>query len=107
MECICTICGKAYIYKRKTNTTMKKCNNCAINHRRHELKKRAVELLGGKCSVCGYNKSIKALQFHHIDPSQKSFVISGQHCRSWKKIEEEIKKCILLCANCHAELHYD
>ena len=65
--------------------------------------------LGGKCQCCGYSKCMDALQFHHKDPSQKKFGISeamwGHDKRTEQELEEEIKKCVLLCANCHAELH--
>lgn len=58
------------------------------------------------CSRCGYNKCAGALHFHHIDPSEKEFMISKAFCRSMSKdkLDKELKKCILLCANCHAEI---
>lgn len=62
------------------------------------------EKRGGKCIRCGYDKCLKALEFHHIDPSQKEFTISNANFRL-KEASEEIKKCILICANCHRELH--
>ena len=58
----------------------------------------------GRCEKCGYDKCIKALEFHHLDPSKKDFTISNDHFRL-KDAVEESKKCILLCANCHRELH--
>ena len=64
----------------------------------------SIEYLGGKCAICGYDKCLRALSFHHIDPSTKSFGISGNHCLSWEKIKNELDKCILLCSNCHMEL---
>ena len=67
------------------------------------------EKLGSKCQVCGYNKCLSALHFHHIDPKAKKFPISevmtGGRKRSEQEIEEEIKKCVLVCANCHTEIH--
>lgn len=72
--------------------------------RRQETKSKLVELAGGKCRNCGYNKSNKALQFHHIDPSTKHFELSSFYAsKNWELILEEFKKCELLCANCHAE----
>lgn len=62
-------------------------------------------LMGGKCFYCGYNKCLRALQFHHTDPTSKSYCISGAG-RS-KKLEDVIKElgsCVLICANCHAEV---
>lgn len=69
-----------------------------------KTKLKAVEYKGGKCIVCGYNKSIRALQFHHLDPSQKDFGISGS-TKSFEKLKSELDKCVLLCSNCHAEVH--
>ena len=60
--------------------------------------------MGGGCRFCNYNKSIRALHFHHIDPALKEFAIS-QRIRSWDAVVEELKKCVLVCSNCHAEIH--
>ena len=79
----------------------------ASNHRRKK-KKKAKELLGGKCSKCGYSKYLEVLEFHHKNPEDKEFGIAGNGaCTSWERIKKEIKKCILLCANCHRELHVE
>lgn len=73
--------------------------------RRKERKQKLVEMFGGKCVKCGYDRSIKALDFHHISRAGKSFNLSclGYTC-SWERLLEEAKKCELLCANCHREL---
>lgn len=77
----------------------------AVTKRRRVLKLKAVELMGGKCKLCGYDKHPGVLEFHHVDPSQKSFGIGEDGCsRSWAKIQAELKKCVLLCANCHREV---
>jgi len=66
----------------------------------------AIDHLGGQCSRCGYDRCGEALEFHHPDPSQKDFGISNRgYTRSWKAIREEIEKYVLLCANCHREVH--
>ena len=67
---------------------------------------------GGKCQICGYNKCLEALHFHHKTPSEKNFSISEaiwgvKKKISDKEIKKEIQKCILLCANCHYEMHYN
>jgi DNA invertase Pin-like site-specific DNA recombinase len=72
-------------------------------------KRKKIELLeykGGKCEKCGYNKCVDALEFHHIDPNEKDFTISG---KSWSfdRLKNEVDKCILLCSNCHREIHYE
>ena len=77
----------------------------AVINWRQKIKKLAVELMGGKCQVvgCGYSKCIRALHFHHISPNDKDFSIGGMSI-SWHKIKMEIKKCVLVCSNCHAEI---
>ncbi len=70
-------------------------------------KKRKIELIlykGGKCENCGYNKISGALQFHHINPKEKSFTIGGRNY-SLENMKKEADKCLLICANCHAEVH--
>lgn len=77
----------------------------AVTKRRRVLKLKAVEKLGGKCMICGYNRYQGGLDFHHIDPNDKEFAISGSgFSRSWARVEKEIKKCLLVCANCHREI---
>lgn len=71
---------------------------------RQRAKKRAVEYKGGKCQVCGYCRCIRALKFHHLDPNKKDFAISGVS-RAWEAIRSELDKCILVCGNCHDEIH--
>ena len=67
----------------------------------------AVLLKGGKCEICGYNKNISALEFHHLNPEEKSFQLDARHFsnNSLEVLQEELDKCILLCANCHRETH--
>ena len=59
-----------------------------------------------KCSRCGYDKCFGAIDFHHIDPKQKLFVMSSCFSRpiSWDALQE-LEKTIPLCANCHREVH--
>lgn len=75
--------------------------------RRNERKKRLIAEKGGKCTRCGYNKSISALVFHHRDETTKKFNISGNNLNrnNWDTLIQEAKKCDLLCSNCHAEVH--
>lgn len=66
----------------------------------------AVEYKGGKCMLCGYDRCIWALDLHHIDADTKTFSLSVTGLtRSWEKIKKEADKCVLLCANCHREVH--
>ena len=78
----------------------------AVKRRRKKLREMARASKGSKCIICGYNKCQRALSFHHIDPAKKEFDLSSRGVtRSWKKVEAEIKKCVLVCANCHMEIH--
>jgi hypothetical protein len=74
-----------------------------INDFRRKLKSRAVKHKGGACCICGYDKSLDALQFHHTDKNQKDFALSRAY--SWEVIVQELEKCILVCSNCHHEIH--
>jgi len=76
----------------------------AVAKRRKKLRAKAIEYKGGKCSTCGYKKCIGALEFHHLE--NKDFGLSEKGMtRSWEKMIPELDKCILVCANCHRELH--
>ncbi len=104
MEVTCG-CGRVYIYDRKPGHTKTQCNSCSVNTRRHRIKSYLVAHKGGKCIGCGYNRSERALVFHHTNPSIKDFGIGGNHALSLTKLKAEVDKCVLLCANCHAEAH--
>ena len=101
----CIICSREFVYLRSKGHTRAKCNSCQSNLRRRGLKKKCLDFLGGKCIICSYDKCEQALEFHHKEPSEKDFHISGAHCRSWESIKIELEKCIILCANCHRETH--
>lgn len=76
-----------------------------VKNYRQKMKLRLVEYKGGKCSLCGYNKCVKALEFHHIDPHKKDFQISRYSNLKWETVVREVDKCILVCSNCHREIH--
>ncbi len=78
----------------------------AVAKRRKLIRQKLVEYKGGKCVLCGYSKCIDALDLHHKDPLTKDFGISKNGItRSWEKNKAEADKCVLLCANCHREIH--
>lgn len=83
---------------------MIKNQNKKVYKRRAKLKQMALDYMGKKCQICGYDKCSRALVFHHINPEEKDFNIYSANC-SWDKIKKELDKCILLCSNCHAEIH--
>lgn len=106
MQKICKVHGLTDFSNSVTRSRCKKCSIEAVRKRRLKVKNLSIEYKGGCCQQCGYNKCIEALEFHHVDPSQKDFEVSGNgHCKSWETIKKELDKCILLCANCHRELH--
>ena len=69
-------------------------------------KQRCVDYLGGKCMICGYNKCLGAMDFHHREPSEKEFSITQVRYKL-EKLKPELDKCDLLCSNCHKEIHYN
>ena len=84
----------------------KKCASEAVQKRREKTKELLVEYKGGKCEICGYDKCVEALEFHHINPDEKDFGIGQKgYTRSFERNKEEVDKCILVCANCHREIH--
>lgn len=86
----------------------KKCRNEAVQKRREKLKLMAIEYKGGKCEICGYDKCPDAMEFHHINSNEKDFGISQNGCtRSFDNMKKELDKCILVCSNCHREIHYN
>lgn len=89
---------------KTTHSYCKKCNRETADERVKKTKKEAVEYKGGKCIICGYNKYIGALDFHHIDQKNKQFGIGSVGSRIFKNIKDELDKCILVCKNCHAEI---
>lgn len=82
-----------------------RCSTEAVSERRRNVKRILVAEAGGCCAVCGYARCVAALQFHHTEPSDKLFALSMEGAtRSLAKARAEAKKCVLLCANCHAEV---
>lgn len=102
---ICKSCNREYLYLRKSGHSIGKCNSCWTGDRRRELKIKSINYLGDKCNVCGYDKCVDALEFHHLDPSIKEFTLSSNNYRSWNVQKKELDKCILLCCRCHREIH--
>jgi hypothetical protein len=83
----------------------KSCRSEQVARWRRNAKDDLVAAAGGRCSLCGYSKCLGALHFHHLDPRTKSFGLAMRgHTKSFSKLLAEARKCILLCANCHAEV---
>lgn len=84
-----------------------KKKSAQVNECQRRKKKIAVAYLGGKCSICGYDRCLAALDFHHVDPETKEFSptkIIGRW--SFERVKAELDKCILVCKNCHMEIHH-
>lgn len=84
-------------------TNRKEC--LAVSRCQRRKKWKAAESFGGKCSLCGYNKCLAALEFHHVE-GKKEAPSSIIHSWSWERAKKELQKCVLLCSNCHREVHY-
>jgi transposase len=82
-----------------------KCRAEAVVARRRAIKQILVSEAGGACRLCGYDRHLGALEFHHLDPSYKEFNIARRGIsRSIQRARAEAHKCVLLCSNCHAEV---
>ena len=108
----CGRCGEAKprdAFYRKTATQYqsycKSCFNAYCVERWRQRKIAAIEHLGGVCQDCGYHEHPAAMQFHHLREKDVSW--TKLRLRSWERIVEELDKCVLLCANCHAIRHSD
>jgi transposase-like protein len=85
-----------------------RCKQCRAEHvvrHRRKLKTILVEEAGGKCVLCGYDRNVRALEFHHVDPREKRLTLSANGVTlSLDALRAEARKCVLLCSNCHAEV---
>ena len=107
----CSKCGKEFFPKKQAKTR-KYCYDCVPEEGydgatiRKRIKLWALEYKGGKCQKCGYDKYIGALELHHLNPNEKEFNLSDRNIKlDWEAIKKELDKCILVCANCHREIH--
>jgi len=108
----CIVCGKP-LQGRQTKFCSPVCKNKDLQS--YEAQKRRglarkldlVKAAGGSCSICGYHSNLAALVFHHTDSDEKDFKLDMRSLsnRKLEPVLQEISKCILVCANCHAELH--
>jgi hypothetical protein len=106
----CYICDiivtEENLASKKHTPLCKPCNSKRIVNIAKNGKKRTVEYMGGCCSMCGYNKCIGALEFHHLDPSKKSKDYNRKF-KLWnfERQKKELENCIIVCSNCHREIH--
>lgn len=103
VELDCPVHDRTAFWVGKRSVRCRKCNAEAVAERRRRVKATLVNEAGGRCRRCGFDESCAALEFHHLDPSAKSFAVSAKGAtRSIAALRAEAEKCILLCANCHA-----
>lgn len=107
----CIKCHKQFFTKKQAKTR-KYCYDCVPeeNYTGAEIRKRikiwALEYKGQKCECCGYDRCTEALEFHHVNPEEKDFNLSDRDIKlNWDEIQKELDKCILVCSNCHREIH--
>jgi hypothetical protein len=82
----------------------KRCVGEAVTKRHQMIKRTLVAEAGGCCVVCGYERTVVNLHFHHVDPATKSFGLSVSNGKSLDAYRAEATKCVLVCANCHGEI---
>jgi predicted transcriptional regulator len=106
VEMTCAVHGITTFFKRSdAGYRCTECNRAAVSKRRRRVKRILVEEAGGRCVICGYDRCLRNLHFHHRDPSEKSFALSGRgFSRSLAELRAEARKCELLCGNCHYEV---
>ena len=105
----CLLCGKIFRPKTPAANQRSCCYDCMPDGQqlhRSDFIAKIKESRGGACERCGYDTTTKALDFHHLDPNKKDFTISNGNFKLTEAIEES-KKCVLICSNCHRELHAD
>lgn len=97
--------GRVRRFGRTGSFRCPRCVSERVSRRRRRLKEILVAEAGGACVACGYDRYIGALQFHHLDRREKRFQLAGRGLtRALSTLRREAEKCVLLCANCHAEV---
>lgn len=104
----CAVHGDERRYAFSDRGTLRyRCRRCvgeAVTRRHRKLKQTLVDEAGGACAVCGYDRCLGNLHFHHVVPSEKAFEIQMGLGKSIAAYREEARKCVLVCANCHGEI---
>lgn len=109
----CSRCGveksiDSFHNKKNENRVNSWCKQCVYERQRNrwiDRKIKAAEMFGGKCQLCGYDKNLASLNFHHVDSSKKEFSWPKLRQKKWDDVILELKKCVLICSNCHGEIH--
>ena len=93
-------------YRKANRVHLNEQKGIATRKKRLENKLKAIDILGGKCSECGESFDHWVYDFHHTDPTEKVCDPGSLLHLSWDSVYEEVRKCILVCANCHRTIHY-
>lgn len=109
----CQYCNKEFQYFRKSSTYRKSCYECIPEGKENDaslirrlIKKKAVEYKNNECYICKKQFPYSVYDFHHLDPTKKDFGLGDKTSTvKWDKVKDEIDKCILVCANCHRQIH--
>lgn len=105
---LCKHCGTTnpddFFKQNKMKSCCLKCHTLHVHQKKRLIKVKAIEYLGGKCNICGYVGSPAIFDFHHKNPAEKEFGW-GNNRTTWDKLKPELDKCLLLCSNCHREVH--
>jgi transposase len=93
-----------FVVDRRGYYRCRRCRVAAVARRRRRMKALLVAEAGGSCVVCGYSRNARGLHFHHLDPRSKRIEINARgSALALERLRAEARKCVLLCANCHAE----
>lgn len=96
-----------FVIEKSGRARCRQCRMDRVAERRRKVKRILLEEAGGRCSRCGYDRFVGALHFHHLDASQKSFGLAEKGATiAIATVRAEAAKCIVLCANCHAEVEH-
>lgn len=105
-ECAISKSKTFYNYQKETVPFFREKRTFQGKKIRTEVKQRAVELLGNHCQDCKQQFPLSVYDFHHLNPKEKDFHIGNQ--RTWsERLQKELTKCVLLCANCHRIRHFE
>lgn len=101
----CPVHGPTRHVRRRGGLRCVACRTVAVSQRRRRIKQILLDEAGGACVLCGYDRCVAALHFHHLDPNTKRFAVGATGVtRSLAAARAEASKCVVLCANCHAEV---
>ena len=100
-DLLCAVCHRLRHFREDATRHA----HAVVRFRRRQ-KERAVEHMGSSCRTCGRLGPAAIFEFHHLDPAEKSFGITVDGVpRRWSTVVAELAKCVMLCANCHREVH--